>query len=101
MDEIEITLVSETGYETDADGNEIAKESKTTIFGERKSTTSAEFMSAGKLGLKPSCMVEVWAAEYSDEKSAIVDGERLSIYRTFKKGDRLELHLAERTGNRE
>lgn len=99
MNDVEIMLERENEYTIDDDGNEVAGIVTSTVLGEKKSTTSAEFMNAGKLGLKAHCMVEIYVAEYEGEKTAILDGQRLSIYRTFVKGDRIELHLAERTGN--
>ncbi len=99
MGDQEITLVGAAAFTKDADGNEIPTPQQRQIIGDVKSATSAEFSNAGKLGLKPSCMVEVWSEEYSGETEIIVDGEILTIYRTFEKDDRMELHCAEKTGN--
>lgn len=98
MNDEQIILVGASAYTKDADGNEIATPKQRTIFGDVKSVTSSEFLNAGKLGIKPTCMIEVWRAEYENEKTVIVGGQAMSIYRTYSKSDRLELHCAERTG---
>lgn len=98
MGDQEITLVGAAAYTKDADGNEIPTPQQRQIIGDVKSATSAEFLNAGTQGIKPACMVEVWREEYSDETEIIVDGETLTVYRTFEKGDRLELHCAKKTG---
>lgn len=98
MNDAVITLVGATSYSKDADGNEIATEEERTVFGYVMSATAAEYMNAGKLGIKPTCMIEMWREEYNGEETVIVGGERMTIYRTYSKGDRLELHCSERTG---
>ena len=98
MNDEQITLVGEESYSKDADGNEIATTDETTVFGTVKSIMSEEYMRAGKLGIKPKCEIEIWHAEYSGEKTVIVGGERMTVYRTYSKGDRLELYCSERTG---
>ena len=94
-----VHLYGETEYFKDADGNETAKEKKTTVYGQQRSVYSTEFFNAGKLGIKPSCMVIVYTAEYSGEKYlSIDDGQRLSVYRTYVLGEKIELYCTERTG---
>jgi len=99
MIDVVVTLEGEETYSIDTNGNEVAVGQSTAVFGTLKSATSAEFMAAGKLGIKPSCTVEIYTAEYSGEKTAVINGKRLTVYRTYVKGDRIELHLSERTGN--
>lgn len=100
-EDVVIILEGETTYEFDDDGNEIAVTEQSEIFGTKKSVMQSEFLTAGQLGLQPACMVEIYSAEYNGAKTVLLDGERLTVYRTYKKGDRLELHLSERTGNHE
>ena len=98
-EDVILTLEGEASYSFDADGNQIAEISSVTVFGAKSSVKQSEFYTAGRLDLKPSCMVEIYAAEYNGAKTVLLEGQRLTVYRTYKKGDRLELHLAERTGN--
>lgn len=98
-EDVIITLYGDAEYTKDKDGNEIAHESKTEIFGEQKSVYAAEFFNAGKLGIKPSCMVKVYTDEYNGEKYLSVDGgPRLSVYRTYQMGEKIELYCTKRTG---
>lgn len=97
--DVQITLYGDTAYTKDADGNEIATEQATTVFGSQESVFAAEFFNAGKLGIKPSCMVKIYSDEYSGEKYCSVDGgARMSIYRTYDTGEKIELYCTERTG---
>lgn len=98
-DDVIITLYGDTEYSKDENGNEIAHESTSTIFGEQKSVYATEFFNAGKLGIKPSCMVKVFTDEYHAEKYLSVNGgNRLSVYRTYVTGEKIELYCTERTG---
>lgn len=97
--DVTVTLYAEDSFEIDQDGNEIAAESATTVFGTEESVFSAEYFNAGKLGIKPSCMVKVNSDEYAGQKYLSVnDGRRLSIYRTYDLGEKIELYCTERTG---
>ena len=97
--DVQITLYGDTAYTKDADGNEIATEQATTVFGSQESVFAAEFFNAGKLGIKPSCMVKIYSDEYSGEKYCSVDGgARMSIYRTHDTGEKIDLYCTERTG---
>lgn len=97
--DVEVTLYSDDEYIVDDDGNEIATEKATKVYGMQESVFSAEFFNAGKLGIKPSCMVKIYSDEYHGEKYCSVDGgERMSIYRTYDIGEKIELYCTERTG---
>lgn len=94
-----IKLYGDTAYTKDENGNEIARESESTIFGTQESVYASEFFNAGKLGIKPSCMVKVYNDEYHGEKYLSIDGgDRLSVYRTYRTGEKIELYCTERTG---
>ena len=97
--DVEVTLYADDVYIIDDDGNEIASEKSTTVFGSQESVFAAEFFNAGKLGIKPSCMVKIYSDEYNGEKYCSVDGgARMSIYRTYDIGEKIELYCTERTG---
>lgn len=99
MNEIVLVLEGEASYNMDAIGNETAQIEPKTVIGKKKSVYENDFFHAGQLNIKPYCIVEIYKAEYNGAKTALIDGRRLTIYRTFEKGQRLELYLAERTGN--
>ncbi len=99
MNEIVLTLEGEESYSIDAEGNEKPAISPKTVIGAKKSVYANDFFQAGQLNIKPFCMVEIYAAEYNGAKTVLLGGRRLTVYRTYEKGDRLELYLAERTGN--
>ena len=97
--DVQVTLYGDTSYTKDADGNEKATEQSITVFGTQESVFAAEFFNAGKLGIKPSCMVKIYSDEYNGEKYCSVDGgDRMSIYRTYDIGEKVELYCTERTG---
>lgn len=99
MNEITLTLEGEKSFSIDAEGNETAGTEPKTVIGTKKSVYANDFFQAGQLNIKPFCMVEIYAAEYNGAKTVILGGRRLTVYRTFEKGQRLELYLAERAGN--
>ena len=97
--DVQVTLYGDVEYTKDADGNEIAREQSVTVFGSQESVYAAEFFNAGKLGIKPSCMVKIYSDEYHGEKYLSVDsGDRLSVYRTYDIGEKIELYCTERAG---
>ncbi len=97
--DVQVTLYGDSAYTKDADGNETATEKSTTVYGTQESVFAAEYFNAGKLGIKPSCMVKIYSDEYGGEKYLSVDGgDRMSIYRTYDIGEKIELYCTGRTG---
>ena len=99
MNEIVITLEGEESYRMDEIGNETAKIAPKTVVGFRRSVFESEFFRAGQLNIKTFCMVDIYREEYNGAKTVLLGGKRLTVYRTFERGDRIELYLSERTGN--
>lgn len=66
-----------------------------TVIGEIKSVSRTEFYNAAKNGVKADIIAEIWNCEYSCETYARMEGNTqiYSIYRTYVKGDKLELYL--------
>ena len=61
--------------------------------------TRTEWASAARLGLKSSYCAIVWADEYGGETTAVVDGVRYGIYRTYKpNSEEIELYLEQKVG---
>lgn len=91
----DLTLIDLT-YETDKIGNQIKKETLSCVFAEEKSVQSNEFFKAAAIDLKASKMFEIYSADYCKQRQAEdEEGNRYDIYRTFVKGDKIELYCSE------
>ena len=87
----QITLISK---KTEGNGFSITEtEIKKTVYCDEKSVGQKEFFSAEAKGIKAEYMVEVWSFEYNGSTVAEYKGNLYTVYRTFKKDDRLELYL--------
>lgn len=74
---------------------------KTTVYAEVCSVTQSEYVAAGKQDIKPAYKFEVWQFEYSGQTDIMYNGQRLTVYRTYQRGDdRIELYTEERGGKR-
>lgn len=70
-----------------------------TLFCRKDSITRTEWLSAAQLGKKAAWRVTVWADEYHGEETAILDGVRYGIYRTYQaSADEIELYLEQKVG---
>lgn len=94
----EVTLIAVT-----SSGNSFDRKQtiiRNTVFCAEKSVGQKEFFSAEARGLKAEYQLDIWAQDYNGEETAEYgtdkDGKpkQYKIYRTFKKGDKLELYLA-------
>lgn len=92
-----ITLIA-TEYILDEDGFRIEKETKTDVFANVDSITGQEFYNTGLLNIKPSFRAIVWAAEYNREPIIERKGKRYGVYRTFRRGEDVELYCQEEMG---
>ena len=93
-----IELINKS-YSTDAIGQPLATETKTTVFGDIESVGAKEFADAGLLGLKPDIKVTIWANEYNLQDELEANGIRYSIYRTYlNKAGRYELYCEKKAG---
>ncbi len=95
---VNLTLIKIT--ETVDDIGEPAKtETSVTIRGTKQSVTRDEWFSAYKADIQAKYRIKVYEFEYHDETEAILNGERLAIYRTFYNGgDYIELYLGKKGG---
>lgn len=94
-----ITLIAES-YTEDTIGQQISIETETEIFAAVDSVSSAEFVAAGQLGLRPELRFTIFAPEYSGEKIVEYNGTRYAVYRTYiGKNEALELYTERKTGN--
>lgn len=94
-----VTLISET-WQADQYGVEQPTEKTKKIFANVKSVTRDEFFNGGRNGLNPELVLTVFFGDYSNERIAVVNGTRYTIYRTYLlSNDALELYLERREGN--
>ena len=92
MSDVIITLIHPG--ETEAD------DEKTEIFASENPVGRNEFQAAGVNGYKAEIMFEAWKSDYDNQPLCLYNGDRLTIYRTYPKGNgRIELYAAERIGN--
>jgi len=80
-------------------GESAADDEETKVVATVNPTGRDEFQAAAVNGYHAEYMLEVWAEEYDDQPEVIFNGKRLTIYRTYPKGERTELYAAERIGN--
>lgn len=94
-----IALVSES-YETDAIGQQIAKEEKREVFCNVRSVSGSEWMEAGRNGIKAAYQVTMFRYDYDGELIVELDGERYAVYRTYstQQGEDIELYLEKKAG---
>ncbi len=97
MDEI-IILISKGERYTDENGNEKFEIAETEIFATVRNVGQREFAAASQIGLKPEFMVEIWDFEYNGAETIKFRDKLYSVYRTYQKGDKLELYLTHRSG---
>lgn len=81
---------------TTKDAYGVHKESftKNQVFCTVNSVTRTEFFSAGRNGLNPEYMFEVFAGDYSGERTLEYNGATYAIYRTYRplNSDYIELY---------
>ena len=92
------TLVAET-YLVDEYGVERSSETEKTVYGYYDSVTASEVFEGGRNGLNPSfrfCMTEL---DYDGQTILVRDGEKYSIYRTYKPNNgTIELYCERKGG---
>lgn len=98
MDKLIILISKE--FTKDEIGQDIPDDIKREVFAEEKSITQNEFFAAGQTGLKPSIAFLVWDFEYMGENELIYGYDTYNIYRTYKKGERIELYCEVRIGGK-
>lgn len=77
---------------------EKSRESKQLVYGDKKSIGQSEFFMAGQNGFKPSNMFMVKAIDYNNQTKLIHEGKKYVIYRTFLKGENVELYCEFKVG---
>lgn len=93
-----ITLIAETlildGIGNTVSGNPV----ETEVWADVRSISRAEFAVIGAAGLKPSLMAVVHACDYGGQTRLRWEGLLLEVYRTYRRGDAIELYATEKRG---
>lgn len=73
-----------------------------TVLCEVDSITQSEFEAAGQKDIKPRYKFTVWVFEYNDQTELEYNGQRLTIYRTYRRQqeEKIELYAEKRVGRR-
>lgn len=91
------TLISQT-YTKDAELNMIPTPIRKDVFCEEEEIYSSEFFEAKRSGLSASIMLKTATVNYSGEKFLEYKGNTYAIYRTYRKGDYIELYCEDKAG---
>ena len=74
---------------------------KTIIFCDVESITQSEFEAVGQKDIKPQYKFVVWSFEYSNQTEIEYNGQRLTVYRTYKRKneEKTELYAEKRVAD--
>lgn len=88
-----------TSYTVDAIGQRVPNETVRAVFCAVNSVSGSEWFSAGQNNIKATYQIVVDLDDYQNEKIAVFEGVRYSIYRTYRtKENQIELYLEEKEG---
>ena len=87
-----LNLIGQT-FTTDSYGVETATETERTVMCEVASVSQSEFFAAANTELNPEFRFTVFFGDIEYE------GERFSIYRTYRSGDYMELYAERKIGS--
>lgn len=92
-----LTLITQT-ISTDTYGNEVATESKKTVYCEVASITQTEFYAAANTEIQPDFKFTVFFGDYDGQVVVEYNNVRYTIYRTYRAGDYMELYAERKIG---
>lgn len=90
-------LISET-ITYDEIGNPVIEEVEREIFCTERAITRQEWTDAGRMGLYPQIELITPYSNYQGEEIVIYNNKRYSVYRTYRRGDDIELYLERKGG---
>lgn len=93
----ELVLIAQT-ITTDEYGREEITEKETTVFAEVYSITQTEFFAAANTELNPEYRFDVFFGDYNGESLVKYQGNKYAIYRTYHKGEYMELYAERKIG---
>ena len=86
-------------YEKDSCGVSVPTEVLSdSIMAEIKSAGASEWFEGGRNGLNPSATLIIRRVEYNGEETVLYDGTKYTVYRTYIRGDLIELHCEKKKG---
>lgn len=68
------------------------------IMAEIKSAGASEWFEGGRNGLNPSMTFTIRRIEYNGQETVLYDSTKYTVYRTYIRGDLIELHCEKRKG---
>lgn len=92
-----ITLIAET-VTVNALRIEETTETRSDVYADIDSISQSEYFAAQDADLNPEYRFRVFFADYHGEKLVEFEGERFSVYRTFRSSDRVELYTERKAG---
>lgn len=92
-------LIAET-FQKDAYGVLQPTTTRKKIYCDVSSVSMSEWFEGGRNGLNPELRLTMFSGDYSNEKVVEYDGQRYTVYRTYKaRNDTVELYCERREGN--
>ena len=99
MDKSNVINLIDVTYAVDSFGQQIPQETERQVFCDIASVSGSEWFEAGRAGIKPEYKATMFAFDYNGEETAVFDGVRYSIYRTYLgKNESIELYLERKVG---
>lgn len=96
----QIKLVKVTHTQDDI-GQYVEAEETRFVFCSVSSVSAEEFFQAGQSGMKAQYRMTMFSHDYEGEQIIEYNGERFSVYRTYKtKTDDIELYVESRVGTK-
>lgn len=71
---------------------------KRKVFCRIRSIGGREFFEAGRNGLNPEFVIDLFYGNYNGEREVELDGKTYSIYRNYRTGDYMELYVQRKGG---
>lgn len=99
LDKTIILRAYETTGGLDDNGNEIFEVKERQVHAQELSPGQKEFHVAGQNGLKASKVFKIYEHEFAGEQEVLYAGKIYSVYRTFQKGNKLEIYCEVRIGD--
>lgn len=97
----EVTLIGIDGYDTDALGQKVPKEKRTTVCCSKLPIARQEFYQARQNDIEVSEILVVHSYEYNNENYVEFNGKKLKVLKTYPKSlEELELTCIERLGDK-
>lgn len=94
------TVIDLITVTTAQDANGIWQESESAhrVFAKVDSVSASEFFDGGRNGLNPSLRFLVFGGDYHGEQIVEHEGLRYAVYRTYERGDSVEVYCERKGG---